>query len=100
MRIGIAYDLKSDSVSAAPATGLPEDAFEEYDSEETVDAIAAGLRAAGHEPIKLGGGRRFMERALLQAGKIDMVFNIAEGRGTRSREAHVPAICEVLGIPF
>jgi D-alanine-D-alanine ligase len=27
------------------------------------------------------------------------VFNIAEGRGTRSREAHVPAVCEMLGVP-
>jgi D-alanine-D-alanine ligase len=97
MRIGIAYDLKSDFT---PQGGLPDDAFEEYDSEETVDAIAGALRSAGHEPLKLGGGRKFMERALAQRSSIDLVFNIAEGRGTRSREAHVPAMCEVLGIPF
>jgi D-alanine-D-alanine ligase len=30
----------------------------------------------------------------------DLVFNIAEGFGTRSREAHVPAACEMLRIPY
>ena len=97
MRIGIAYDLKSDFQHDGPH---PEDLFEEYDSEETVDAIAAALRAAGHETVKLGGGRRFLERAMRESGKVDLVFNIAEGRGTRSREAHVPAACEMLGIPY
>ncbi len=97
MRIGIAFDLKSDF--EASGAGGPEDAFEEYDSEETVDAIAGALRAAGHDVVKLGGGRRFLERALANPDR-EMVFNLAEGRGTRSREAHVPAICEVLGIPF
>ncbi|HVY60149.1 MAG TPA: D-alanine--D-alanine ligase [Planctomycetota bacterium] len=98
MRIGIAYDLKTD-FKAPESAALPEDAFEEYDSEETVDAIAAALRAAGHETVKLGGGRRFLERAMKATG-IDLVFNIAEGRGSRSREAHVPAACEILGLPF
>jgi D-alanine-D-alanine ligase len=107
VRVGIAYDLKSDLVAEAAAAGasLPEDAFEEYDSEETVEAIAGALRAAGHEPLRLGGGRRFLERllALVPGGGgtpgVDLVFNIAEGRGTRSREAHVPAACEMLGVP-
>jgi D-alanine-D-alanine ligase len=29
-----------------------------------------------------------------------LVFNIAEGVGTRSREAHVPAVAEMLGVPI
>lgn len=96
MRVGIAFDLKSDF--EAPADGAPDDLLEEYDSEATIDAIAAALAALGHEPVRLGGGRRFLERVL--ADPPDLVFNIAEGRGSRSREAHVPAACEMLGIPF
>ena len=95
MRVGIAFDLKSDA--AAPAH--PDDLLEEYDSEETVDAIAQALRAGGHEPVSLGGGRRFLERVLGHPG-VDLVFNIAEGRGGRSREAHVPAVCEILDLPY
>ncbi|MDZ4772341.1 MAG: D-alanine--D-alanine ligase [Planctomycetota bacterium] len=95
MRIGIAFDLKSDFVSDASA---PEDALEEYDSTATVDAIAGVLTELGHSAEKLGGGKRFVERLL--ASPPDLVFNIAEGAaGSRSREAHVPAVCEMLKVP-
>jgi D-alanine-D-alanine ligase len=95
VQIGIAFDLKSDF---EPIAGAPDDRLEEYDSLATVDSIAAALSELGHEPLQLGGGRTFVERAL--GNPVDLVFNIAEGRGSRSREAHVPAVCEMLGIPF
>ncbi|MCY2961207.1 MAG: D-alanine--D-alanine ligase [Planctomycetota bacterium] len=94
MRIGIAFDLKSDQTARA---GGPDDLLEEYDSEETVEALAAALRERGHAPLLLGGGRGFVERVL--ANPPDLVFTIAEGSGSRSREAHVPAVCEMLRIP-
>lgn len=95
MRIGIAFDLKSDF---GAQSGGPEDLYEEYDSEATVAAIEAALRDKGHSPVRLFGGRRFLERAT--AEKVDLVFNLAEGTGgTRSREAHVPAVCEILKLP-
>lgn len=94
MDIGIAYDLKTDFAGRVEG---PDDRLEEYDSTATVDAIAAALRTLGHEPRPMGGGRGFLERAL--ESPPDLVFNIGEGFGTRSREAHVPAACEMLGIP-
>jgi len=56
------------------------------------------LRVAGHRTRLLGGGRPMLERLLKH--KSDLVFNIAEGWGTRSREAHVPSVLEMLGIPY
>lgn len=95
MNIGIAYDLKEDH--EARVSG-PDDRLEEYDSRETVEAIASALAARGHEPVLLGSGRTFIERVL--AHPPDLVFNIAEGFGTRSRESHVPSVCEMLGLPI
>lgn len=95
MRVGLAFDLRTDFESAAQG---PEDRLEEYDSESTVNALAEALSALGHEPVRLGGGRKFLQA--IQRERIDLVFNIAEGFGTRSREAHVPAVCEMLKIPF
>jgi len=96
MNIGIAFDLKADFESAKRADA-PDDLLEEYDSDGTVAAIERALTSRGHTPQRLGGGRRFLS-ALLEAPP-ELVFNIAEGRGSRSREAHVPAVCEMLGVP-
>ncbi len=96
MRIGITYDLKDDG-PAAP--GRPDDFQEEFDSPATIEALAAVLRGLGHEVEKLGDGRGLLERLL--ADPPDLVFNLAEGQGVgRSREARVPAVLEMLGIPY
>jgi len=95
VEVGIAYDLVTD-FAAIP--GGPADRLAEYDSEETVGALEAALRAAGHRARRLGGGRRFLETMLVQPP--DLVFNLAEGSGGRSREAQVPAVCEMLGVPY
>jgi len=96
MRIGLAYDLKDDIEAGR---NIPEDALEEYDSITVVRAIAHSLRALGHRTVYLGGGRKFLENIL--KARVDFVFNIAEGRGSlRSREAQVPAVLEMLNIPY
>jgi len=96
MRIGLSYDLKETRTIQQASC---DDAFEEYDSLETVELIAADLEAEGHTVTMLGGGREFLDRILHE--RVDFVFNIAEGRGTyRSREAQVPSILEMLDIPY
>jgi len=96
MNIGISYDLKE---SMSSGNSLPEDAFEEYDSLETVEAIGAAIQAKGHTAVKLGGGKDFLTHILKE--KVDFVFNISEGRGNyRGREAQVPSVLEMLGIPY
>jgi D-alanine-D-alanine ligase len=97
LKIGLAYDLK-DSIEKEGRLAV-EDALEEYDSLETVNAIAAALEALGYETLKLGGGNEFLGR--IQDVPVDFVFNIAEGRGIfRSREAQVPSVLEMRGIPY
>lgn len=96
MHIGIAFDLRPDGPLPA---GAPDDQYEEFDSPATIRAIADALRAAGHTASELGNGRPLLE-ALLKSPP-DFVFNFAEGTGvSRSREARVPAVCEMLGIPY
>ncbi len=95
MRIGIAYDL----APAHRADDGPDDRFEEFDKPETVEAIAAVLRGEGHEVVLLGDGRAFLSKIL--ETPVDLVWNLAEGEGVgRCREARVPAVLEMLGIPY
>jgi D-alanine-D-alanine ligase len=96
MRIGITYDLKGDT--PVPA-GAPDDFQEEFDSPVTIEAIAKVLRDLGHDVVKLGDGRALLQKLL--AAPPDFVFNFAEGQGIgRAREARVPAVLEMLGIPY
>lgn len=80
-------------------SGGPDDAEEEFDKPETVESIAAVLRGLGHSVELLGDGPSMLRRILDHPP--DFVFNFAEGTGvSRSREARVPAVLEMLGIPY
>ncbi len=93
MKIGITYNLKD------PAADATDDSQEEFDSPATIEAIAEVIRDMGHDVVKLGDGREFLERVLTHPP--EFVFNFAEGHGaSRSREARVPAVLEMLGIPY
>jgi D-alanine-D-alanine ligase len=95
LKIGIAFDL----APLERAADGPDDRFEEYDKPRTIEAIAAVLRGEGHEVVLLGDGRALLERVL--ADPPDLVWNQAEGEGVgRCREARVPAVLEMLGIPY
>ena len=94
MRVGLSYNVKPVHLPAH----LPVDAYEEYDSESTVGQIGGALAALGHQVIRLGAGPGIVDR--LRENRPDVVFNIAEGEGGRCREAHVPALLELLGIPY
>lgn len=96
MKIGITFDLKPNEPLPP---GAPDDLHEEFDAPVTIRAIGDVLRSLGHDVRELGDGKGFLE-ALLRDPP-DFVFNFAEGIGTsRSREARVPAVCEMLGIPY
>lgn len=95
LRVGITYNLKKDFHCRE---NQPVDLLEEFDSEETIDAIRNVLEAEGHQVIKLGGDIGLIDR--LRQTSIDIVFNIAEGLQGRNREAHIPALLEFLNIPY
>jgi D-alanine-D-alanine ligase len=96
MRIGIACTLKPD---APPPADLPDDWHEEWDSPATVTAIAEVFRQRGHEVRLLGDGPPLVQSLLNDPP--ELVFNLAEGYGvSRCREARVPAVCELLDIPY
>lgn len=94
MRIALAYNLKR----VTPQLGGVQDDEAEYDGPATIRAIADAIASLGHEVIELEADRSF-PRALL-ATQPDAVFNVSEGAHGRSREAHVPALLELLGIPY
>jgi len=107
-RIGFAYNQKPETTVGlvSAATSEPradeeppsiDDAFAEWDSATTIDAVASALSAYG-TVVRLEATQDFPER--LRAERPDIVFNIAEGLHGTNREAHVPAICEFFDVPY
>ncbi len=96
--IGITCTL-ADEVAMRPgwAPDAP-DALAEYDSRSTVTAIQRALEGAGHRARFLGDGPPLI--AAISRERPSLVFNIAEGVGGRGRETHVPALLEMLEIPY
>ena len=81
------------------------DSVAELDSEETLLAVEAALREGGHEVRRVEADADVASR--LRGAPVDVVFNIAEGvsggrgvGGGESRESLVPAVCELLGLPY
>ncbi len=78
--------------------GAPPDALAEYDVDETIDAIQDALRGLGHTAFFLEADETFLDA--VRAARPDICFNIAEGLRGDSRESHVPAILEMLAVPY
>ena len=91
MRIGLTYNLKTDSASPMQA---------EYDPPETVAAITQALHRAGHAVVPLGSVDALLRALTTPARTLDLVFNIAEGVRGRCREAWAPALLEMTGMPY
>jgi D-alanine-D-alanine ligase len=91
MRVALTHNLRlSDSEEEA-----------EFDTRETVDALAGAIERLGHrvERIEVSGpASRSVAR--LEAYGPDLVFNTAEGRRGRFREAFYPALFDELGMPY
>jgi len=94
MRVGFVYNVRR----LPPAEASVDDDEAEFDDPAAIAAIRDAIAAHGHDVVGFEANETLP--AALGAAKVDVVFNIAEGRGLRSREAQVPALLELLGIPY
>lgn len=94
-RIALCYDLKPDYLAA----GFPPEDVMEFDEEETIQSLAGALEELGHSAERVGRGVE-LARRLAAGERWDLVFNVAEGVRGRSREAQVPALCELFDQPY
>jgi len=95
--IGLVYDLLG-SHPALP--GAPVDADAEFEPESTLALLEAALRELGHAPLRLGNPHALLARlARGERPPVAAVLSIAEGFGSRNREAWAPILLELAGIP-
>jgi len=75
-----------------------DDTFAEFDAPSTVEAIRTALLNRCDEVEVVEADEDAYER--LRRGNFDFAFNIAEGVRGEAREAQIPAMLEMLGIPY
>jgi len=73
------------------------DLYAEWDSPETIEAVRSAL-AEIHDVTLIEADERACER--LRQDRPQIVFNMSEGLHGISREAQIPAILELLQIPY
>jgi D-alanine-D-alanine ligase len=78
----------------------PPDALAEVDDAEYIAAYAEGIRLAGCEPMPREGPPDLSVINWLHEVRPDFCFNVCEGFGGESREAQMPALLEVMGLPY
>jgi D-alanine-D-alanine ligase len=93
MEVAVTYNLKEKDETKPP------DYFSEFDSEETINAIVGALRGKGYKvsPVNVNNSDLF---SYFRKNRVDMVFNIAEGKHGKFRESEIPAILDYLDIPY
>ena len=95
-KIAVLANIKDDDYPKPE--GVPPDAFADFDHIETIDSLRAALETDGHQTVFIQADRELPYS--LREVKPDICFNIAEGLGGDAREAQVPALLEMLGIPY
>lgn len=95
-KIAVLANIKDEST--AKPEGIPPDAFADFDHIETINSIRAALETDGHQTIFIQADANLPYA--LRDVKPDICFNIAEGLGGDAREAQVPALLEMLQIPY
>ena len=94
-RVAVLANLK---INAPKFEGMADDQWDDLDSEKTIEALVQAIRSGGHHSEFLEGDISLFDT--IQKFKPDICFNICEGHFGDARESQVPAILEMLQIPY
>lgn len=89
--VGLTYNLRKGAVTT-------EDEEAEFDDYSTVEAIKSAIEGLGCNVVLLEATSEIISE--IPKHNIDIVFNFAEGLRGRGREAQIPALLNLLRIPF
>lgn len=96
--IGVVFNLKKDFPGLAGKMNAIPDLAAECEEEETVEMLSSSLARLGKRVMLFPHKPDLLER--LDEARPDIVFNIAEGWAGRNRESLIPALLELLDIPY
>ena len=101
LKIGLIFNQKPDQADNESNSSV--DMYAEWDGPETINAVASALKngqngTSGREIVLIEADNKMFDRLIKE--KPDIVFNMAEGFNGASRESQVPAVLDMLNIPY
>ena len=97
MHIALAFNLRETAGDACCPASAADDIYAEWDDIHTIRALEAALSRRHRVSLVKADFDAFAQFRALQP---ELVFNIAEGLNGASREAQIPAMLDMLGIPY
>ena len=101
MHIALSHNLRDESgfaeTEAEPPGSAATDLYAEWDDIHTIKAVESAL-ASRHRVSPVNADLSAF--AAFRELKPDLVFNMAEGLNGASREAQIPAMLDMLGLPY
>ena len=94
-RVAVLANLK---VNAPIIEGMSKDHWADLDSELTVQSLVDAISSAGHTCEFLEGDLSLIKT--LRSFKPEICFNLCEGHFGDAREAQIPALLEMMRIPY
>ncbi len=97
MRIAVLANLKQNAPTWAD---MSPDQWDDLDSPKTIDSLVDALTANGHDAVFFEASLRHNLIENLQTYRPDLCLNIAESHVGDGREAQIPALLEMLRLPY
>ncbi len=96
MNVALTYNVKK----SKPSVSLEKQTDIEFDYPEVSYAEKEAIKSFGHKVFMVEADENAFIKLKKLKGKIDIVFNVAEGLWGEARETQIPMICEILRIPY
>lgn len=97
MRIAFVYNIRH----KYPDPNDPRAQLEtDFDDPQTIEAMIKNMKECGFDVIPIEANEDAYEKLKKNKNKIDLVFNYSMGIYGRDRYAHLPAMLEMLQIPY
>lgn len=97
MNIGLTYNTKL--IGPSINNKLAE-IYAEFDAPEVVEGIKKAIESEGHKVYLIEADQKAYLKLYELKDKLDIIFNVAECFNGEARESQIPAILDMLNIPY
>lgn len=97
MNIGLVFNVRHTKPDPNDPQYLKE---AEFDEPITIQGVTEALEKLGHKVFPVEANEDAYEKLKALKGQIEIVFNMSEGMNGADREAQLPAMMEMLQIPY